>query len=95
MARKTKDNNTFVKQVPHHPRERLKQKRKSTLDNNGGLSKKRKDDNVTFIKQVPLHPRGRKKRIERLDQKVDIIKEIATAKPKPIKAKRKIDKIKF
>ena len=47
------------------------------------------------MKQVPLHPRERKKRIERLDQKVYIVKEIATAKPKPIKTKRKIDKIKF
>ena len=32
------------------------------------------------------------KRLEKLDQKVNIINEIASAKPKPIKAKRKIDK---
>ena len=34
------------------------------------------------------------KRLEKLDQKVNIINEIASAKPKPIKAKRKIDKVK-
>ena len=49
---------------------------------------------MTFIKQVPLHPRERKKRLEKLDEKVHIIKEVASAKSKPIKAKRKIDKMK-
>ena len=47
------------------------------------------------MKQVPLHPREQNKRIERLDEKMHIVKAIATAKPKPIKAKRKIDKMKF
>ena len=49
---------------------------------------------VTFIKQVPFHPRERKKRSEKLDEKAHIIKEIAGAKPKSIKAKRKIDRMK-
>ena len=57
MARKAKDDVKFVKQVPHHPRKRLKRKRKSTtLDNYSPLSKKSKNEDVTFIKQVPLHP---------------------------------------
>ena len=44
---------------------------------------------------MPLHPRKWKKRLEKLDQKVNIVSEIASAKPKPITAKRKIDKMKF
>ena len=84
LARKTKYDVKFVKQVPLHPRERLKRKRKSTLENYSGLTKKNKDDDVTFIKQVPLHPCKQKKRLEKLDQKVNIVNEIASAKPKPI-----------
>ena len=41
--------------MPLHPRETLKKKRKSTLENHSGLEKS-KDDDVTFIKQVPLRP---------------------------------------
>ena len=41
--------------MPLHPRETLKKKRKSTLENYSGLEKS-KDDDVTFIKQVPLRP---------------------------------------
>ena len=44
---------------------------------------------------MPLHPRKWKKRLENLDQKVNIVSEIASVKPKPITAKRKIDKMKF
>ena len=44
---------------------------------------------------MPLHPRERKIRLENLDQKVDIVNEIASAKPKPVKAKRNTDKMKF
>ena len=95
LARKTKDDVKFVKQVPLHPRERLKRKRKSSLENCSGLTEKNKDNNVTFIKQVPLHPHKRKKRLKKLDQKVNIVNEIASARPKPIKAKRKIAKMKF
>ena len=43
---------------------------------------------------MPFHPRERKKRSEKLDEKVHIIKEIAATKPKSIKAKRKIDRMK-
>ena len=40
-----------------YPRERLKRKRNSDLDNYSQLSKKRKNNvEVTFIKQVPIHP---------------------------------------
>ena len=84
-----------MKQVPLHPRERLKRKRKSTLENYSGFTKKGKGDDVTFRKQMLLYPRERKKRLEKLDQKVNIVNGIATAKPKPIKAKRKTDKMKF
>ena len=80
-------------QVPLHPHETLK-KKKSTLGNHSSLSKKFKNFDVTFIKQVPFHPRERKKRSEKLDEKAHIIKEIAGAKPKSIKAKRKIDRMK-
>ena len=61
-----------MKQVPFHPRERLKRKRKSTLENYSDLSKKSKND-VALIKQVPVHPDKRKKRREKLDQKVNIV----------------------
>ena len=44
---------------------------------------------------MPLHPRKWKKRLKNLDQKVNIVSEIASVKPKPITAKRKIDKMKF
>ena len=44
---------------------------------------------------MPLHPRKWKKRLEKLDQKFNIVSEIASVKPKPITAKRKIDKMKF
>ena len=93
LARKTEDDIKFVKQVPLHACERPK--RKSTLENYSDLTKKSKDNDVTFIKQVPLHPREQKKRLEKLDQKVHIINEIASAEPKPIKVKRKIDKMTF
>ena len=51
----------FMKQVHLHPRERLKRKRKSELNNYSELSKKSKND-ITFIRQVHLHPRERLKR---------------------------------
>ena len=43
---------------------------------------------------MPFHPREWRKRSEKLDEKAHIIKEIAGAKPKSIKAKRKIDRMK-
>ena len=81
--------------MPLHPRETLQRKRKSTLENYSGLKKSKDDDDVTFIEQVSLRPRERKKRLKKLNQKVNIISEIASAKAKPIKAKRKIDKMKY
>ena len=47
MARKTRDEVKFVKQVPVHPRDR---------------SPKKTRDEVKFVKQVPLHPHERLKR---------------------------------
>ena len=38
---------------------------------------------------------GTEKKAGKLDQKVNIVNEIASAKPKPIKAKRKLDKMRF
>ena len=56
-----------MKQAPLHPREILKRKRKSTLENYSGLTKKGKGDDVTFRKQMLLYPRERKKRLEKLE----------------------------
>ena len=44
---------------------------------------------------MPLHHHQRKKRIEKLDKKVHTINEIASAKPKLIISKRKLDKMKL
>ena len=49
-----KEDIKFVKQVPLHPRERLKRKRKAELNNYNELSKKSKNG-ITLIKQVPVH----------------------------------------
>ena len=38
---------------------------------------------------------GTEKKAGKLDQKVNTVNEIASAKPKPIKAKRKLDKMRF
>ena len=82
LARKTKDDVKFVKQVPLHPWERLK--RKIKLYNYSCLN------NDTFIKQVPLHPREQMKRLQKVDEKVHFIKEVASAKPKIlVKTKKK------
>ena len=66
--------------------------KKSTLENYSGLTKKSTDDDVTFINQVPLHPHERKIRLGNLDQKVDIVNEIVSAKPKPVKQKETLIK---
>ena len=68
----------FIKQVPFHPRERLK--RKIRLENYTHLNKKSKNEDITFIKQVPLPPRERLKRLEKINKKVDLVNEIG--KPK-------------
>ena len=44
---------------------------------------------------MPLHHHQRKKRIEKLDKKVHTINEIASAKPKLIISKTKLDKMKL
>ena len=44
---------------------------------------------------MPLHPCERKKRLGKFNQNVNIVSEIASAKRKPIKAKKEIDKTKF
>ena len=67
------DEITFIKQVPLHPRDTLKRKRKIKLENYNSLSKKSKGSDVTFIKQVPLHPRERLKRLQKIDDKVHFV----------------------
>ena len=62
-----------MKQVPLHPRDRLKRKRKIKLENYNSLSKKSKGSDVTFVKQVPLHPRERLKRLQKIDDKVHFV----------------------
>ena len=79
LARKSKHDVKFVKYAPLYHLERLERKRKSTLENYSGLTKRVKDDDVTFIKQVPYHPCKWKKKREKLDQKVNIVNEIASA----------------
>lgn len=60
-----------------HPLERLKRKRKHALDDDGQLSKKRKNnDEVTFIKHVPVHPLRSRRKLASLDEKVHFIKQI-------------------
>ena len=44
---------------------------------------------------MPLHHHQQKKRIEKLDKKVHTINEIASAKPKLIISKKKLDKMKL
>ena len=66
----------FIKQVPVHPRDWLKRKRKMELVNYNKLSKKSKNDDVDFIKQVPIYPRNRLKKLEAIDEKVKLIKQV-------------------
>ena len=65
----------FVNQVPLHPRERLKRKRKAEVNNYSELSKKSKN-NITFIKQVPVNPRDRLKKLAAINEKVKFIKQV-------------------
>ena len=47
------------------------------------------------MKQVPLHPREKMKRLEKINDKVTIVKEVASAKPKIlVKTKTNTDKMK-
>ena len=86
----------FIKQVPVHPRDRLKRKRKIKLENYDNLTKKSKGSNVTFVKQVPLHPRESLKRLSKIDDKVHFVREVASVKTKQLtKTKKKIEKMKF
>ena len=60
-----------------YPRERLKRKRKSELDNYSQLSKKRKNnDEVNFIKQVPIHPHPHPQILAALNGKVQFVKQV-------------------
>ena len=86
----------FVKQVPVHPRDRLKRKRKIKLENYDNLTKKSKGSDVTFIKQVPLHPRERLKRLAKVDDKLHFVREVASVKPKHTsKTKKRIEKMRL
>ena len=66
----------FIKQVPVHLRDWLKRNRKVELVNYNKLSKKSKNDDVDFIKQVPIYPRNRLKKLEAIDEKVKLIKQV-------------------
>ena len=58
-----------------YPRERLKLKRKSDLDNYSQLSKERKSNGeVTFINQAPIHPHPQK--LAALNGKVQFVKQV-------------------
>ena len=46
------------------------------LVNYNKLSKKSKNDDVDFIKQVPIYPRNRLKKLEAIDEKVKLIKQV-------------------
>ena len=60
-----------------YPRERLKRKRNSDLDNYSQLSKKRKNNvEVTFIKQVPIHPHPHPQILAALNGKVQFVKPV-------------------
>ena len=82
-----------MKKVLLHPPERLKIKIK--LEEYNHLNKKSKDDNVTFIQQVPLHPTERLKRLEKINNKVNFVNEVANTKAKAtFKVKKNTDKMK-
>ena len=58
MLRTKKDKTedvTFIKQVPLHPRERMKRRKKVKTEITS-------PEDVTFVKQVPVHPRDKLKR---------------------------------
>ena len=79
LARKTKDEVKFIKQVLLHLRERFKGKRKIELDNYSQLSKKRKNnDEVTSIKQAPIHPHPHPhpQKLAALNGKVLFVKQV-------------------
>ena len=85
----TPEDATFVKQVPVHPKDRLKRKRKIKLENYDNLTKKSKGSDVTFVKQVPLHPRERLKRLSKIDDKVHFVREVASVKLKQLTKTKK------
>ena len=92
----TPEDVTFIKQVPVHPRDRLKRKRNIKLENCDNLTEKSKGSDLTYIKQVSLHPRERLKRLSKVDDKLHFVKEVASVKPKHTsKTKRKIEKMKL
>ena len=91
-----------MKPVPVHPRDGLARETKDDvkfvtiiLDHYNNLSKKSKNEDVTFIKQVPRDPCKRLQRLDKIDEKVHFIKEVASTKPKKlVQAKKKINKMK-
>ena len=73
--RKT-DEVKFIKQLSFHPRHRLKRKRREQLDNYNELSKKSKNDAAVFMKQDPIHPKGSLRKLEAIDEKIKLIKQV-------------------
>ena len=68
--RKT-DEVKFIKQLPLHPRHRLKRKRREHE-----LSKKSKSNAVVFMKQDPIHLKGSLRKLEAIDEKIKFISSI-------------------
>ena len=63
MLRTKKDKTedvTFIKQMPLHPRERMKRRKKVKTEITS-------PEDVTFVKQVPVHPRDKLKRKRKID----------------------------
>ena len=75
--RKT-DEVKFIKQLSLHPRHRLKRKRREQLDNYNELSKKSKNDAAVFMKQDPIHPKGSLRKLEAIDEKIKLIKQVSS-----------------
>ena len=78
----------FSNQVPLHPRERLKRKRKVELNNCSELSKKNKN-NIALTRQVPMYSRDRLKKLAAINEKVKFIKQVPVHPRDRLKRKTK------
>lgn len=83
-----------MKQVPFHPRDRLKRKIKVETS-----IKKSKNGDVAFVKQVPVHPRQSLKRIFKLENLNDLNKkkikrnEITVVKQVPLHPRERLKRL--
>ena len=82
--------------MPVHPRDKLKNKKEGQVRKLQQPNQKSEGSDVTFIKQVPLHPQGRLKRLSKVDERLQFVREVASVKLKHTsKTKRKIEKMKL